>query len=114
MSSSQKLGPEQMLRTEKHIDHTISSMRSQVQDLENVIDMLKSHWHGGGGKQFRATQTELNLRHLRLQKTLDGIRDAIAATRKSGGANDADVATNLKDAHALHDSSDVSKLRDLS
>lgn len=96
MAGQQKLSAERLKKLENRIDDVISSMNGQVKDLENVVHMLETQWRGVGGGQFKKAQHDINMYHRNLQKLMGMVQDAVGATRTSGGANDAEVASSMK------------------
>ncbi|MGW8380905.1 WXG100 family type VII secretion target [Streptomyces sp. ODS28] len=96
MSGGQKLNDERLNQTKRHIEGVIDSMDKQVKDLESVLEMLRTQWRGVGAGQFSKAQHDLNQYHVRLQKLMRGVRDAVDRTQKGSGANDDAVAASMR------------------
>ncbi|MEU5421308.1 WXG100 family type VII secretion target [Streptomyces sp. NPDC001407] len=91
MSDTQKISDPAFTQFEGAIRETSEALSANLRSLADAIATVEAAWTGAGAQAFRTAQTALNEDHDALRRLIDGIHDAVALTRKSSHANDADI-----------------------
>ncbi|MCM2425795.1 WXG100 family type VII secretion target [Streptomyces sp. RKAG337] len=96
MAGTVRVTDAELKRVEDEIERVSGSMAAQLVKLNAAIDGLEGQWKGIGAGAFNTQQEEINRRHQKLRVVIDGIKEAIVATRAGHGNTDEEVLEDLK------------------
>ncbi|MEU4210582.1 WXG100 family type VII secretion target [Streptomyces sp. NPDC026206] len=96
MSGIQKIDDAAFIAFENSIREASAALSSNLKSLVNAVAQAQGAWSGEAARAFVSAQRELNDDHDAVRRLIDGIHDAVALTRKSSHANDADVMASFK------------------
>ncbi|MEU7132703.1 WXG100 family type VII secretion target [Streptomyces sp. NPDC046261] len=96
MSGIQKIDDAAFITFENTIREASAALSSNLRSLVNAVGQAQGAWTGEAARAFVKAQHDLNDDHDALRRLIDGIHDAVALTRKSGKATDADVMAGFR------------------
>ncbi|MFF4221246.1 WXG100 family type VII secretion target [Streptomyces abikoensis] len=96
MSGIQKIEDAAFVAFENSISEASAALSSNLKSLVNAVAQAQAAWSGQAATAFVQAQQALNDDHDALRRLIDGIHEAVALTRKSSHANDADVMSSFK------------------
>ncbi|MFD8386283.1 WXG100 family type VII secretion target [Streptomyces sp. NPDC059679] len=78
------------------LDQSIQGFASNMKLMADILATVDSGWQGQGAGAFKKAQMDLEQDHDAVRRLVDGIREAVALTHRASGANDDDIASQLK------------------
>ncbi|GAA2371971.1 hypothetical protein [Streptomyces cuspidosporus] len=78
------------------LDQSIQGFASNMKLMADILATVDSGWRGGGAGAFKKAQMDLEQDHDAVRRLVDGIREAVALTHRASGANDDDIAGQLR------------------
>ena len=96
MSGSQRLSDAHFKKFEGDLGLVSEGLSHNLRTLINAIDTVETAWTGQGGSEFKRAQTSLNEDHEALRQLIVRIHEAVELTHRSGGANDGEIAAELR------------------
>jgi WXG100 family type VII secretion target len=91
-----KVGDQSLKEFQDEISLKFEDVKSQLQNLQGVIDSLEGRWKGIGAGAFDQKQTEINQGMVRVAKMLLHFQEAIQVTRTTAANTDEEVQAALK------------------
>ncbi|AEM81785.1 WXG100 family type VII secretion target [Streptomyces violaceusniger] len=96
MSGSQRISDAHFRKFEGDLGRVSEDLSQNLRTLINAIDTVEAAWTGQGGSAFRKAQMSLNEDHEALRQLIVNIHEAVQLTHRSGGANDTEIASQLR------------------
>ncbi|MFG2717987.1 WXG100 family type VII secretion target [Streptomyces sp. NPDC048416] len=95
MSKDQRVSDSQMAHLEGRILEKFDSVKTQLRNLQGVIDGLEGHWDGIGAGAFNGKQADINDQMVQIGNRLLTFLEAMKATRTGKGDTDEEVRKAL-------------------
>ncbi|MDT0547189.1 hypothetical protein [Streptomyces lonegramiae] len=94
--SKQKVSDSAFQTFTNELDQSIQGFASNMKLMADILATVDAGWQGVGAGAFKKAQMDLELDHDAVRRLVAGIREAVVQTHRSGGANDDDIAAQLK------------------
>lgn len=91
----QKVSDEGLKGVQDQITVQFEGVKTQVKNLQGVIDSLEGAWKGVGAGAFDVKQAEINSGLVRIAKMLLNFQEAIQVTRTTSGNTEDEIYAAL-------------------
>ncbi|MGW2745709.1 WXG100 family type VII secretion target [Streptomyces sp. NPDC001450] len=96
MAQRQKVSDDEIIHLEKTLVTKFENTKTQLRELQHIIDTLEGHWKGIGAGAFNAKQTEINERVVKIGNILAKFIEAMSQTRKIKNSTEDEVRAKVQ------------------
>ncbi|MEU5612554.1 hypothetical protein AB0H03_28150 [Streptomyces sparsogenes] len=94
--SNQKVSDSAFAAFTAELDQSIQGFASNMKLMADILATVDAGWQGQGASAFKKAQMDLDQDHDAVRRLVDGIREAVVMTHRHSGANDDEIASQLK------------------
>ncbi|MGY0057981.1 WXG100 family type VII secretion target [Streptomyces sp. LZ34] len=94
--SKQRVSDSAFIKFTQELDQSVTGFGSNMKLMADILSTVDAGWQGQGAGAFKKAQMDLEQDHDAVRRLVAGIREAVALTHRSGGANDDDIAGQLR------------------